>query len=57
MKTQSQNQFNKISSANESLDGQEPQPALKESSNGQSKTFGLVDLWNIHRQRKTLLIR
>lgn len=50
MKKQADNQFNKAGNAmNES--------PVKSTLNNQSKTFGLVDLWNIHRQRKTLIVR
>ena len=50
------NLFNTISeTAGTSLTGHAGSASTKE--NGPSKTFSSVDMWNIHRQKKTLVIR
>ena len=53
MNTQSQTLFNQVSKTTK----QEQETPSKESVNNQSKTFSTVDMWNIQRQRKTIVIR
>ncbi len=58
MKTQSQNLFKVTGkTSTDSLNSLVPEPGVKSVNNSQSKTFSSVDLWNIHRQRKTIVIR
>lgn len=51
MKTQSQNLFKEINKTTAS------QENLVKETGIQSKTFSAADMWNIHRQRKTTVIR
>ena len=53
MKTESQMLFNQVN--NETKQETEIQP--KDSVNNQVKTFSTVDMWNIQRQRRTIVIR
>lgn len=58
MKTQSQTLFNKMGkTVTENQAAGVEETLVKESSNNHRKTFGAVDMWNIQRQRKTLVIR
>ncbi len=55
MKKQSENLFTQISKAEaENLSQQVKETIAIGFNNSQCKTFGSMDLWNIHRQRKTL---
>lgn len=51
MKTQSQTMFSKSSKS--SQEG----TTVKGVHNNQVKTFSSVDLWNIHRQRRSIIVR
>ncbi len=53
MKTQTQTQFNQVNKTT----GQAAETPVKGYGNGQQKTFGSVDMWNILRQRKSTTIR
>ena len=58
MKTQSQSLFNQLSKpAIENLTTQVSETVAKEFGNSQTKTFGVIDMWNLHRQRKTINCR
>ncbi|MFT3908030.1 MAG: hypothetical protein QM737_01280 [Ferruginibacter sp.] len=57
MKMQAQNLFQQISkTTTENLTTQVEETLAKEFHN-KPKTFSNVDLWNIHRQRRTTVIR
>lgn len=58
MKKQTQSLFNKISNTTiENLSTATEETLAKGFNNGQPRTFSAVDLWNIHRQRKTFVVR
>jgi hypothetical protein len=58
MKSLSQTLFNKAgkTTGKNSVTGMEENPE-KAISGSQSKTFSSVDMWNIHRQRRSIVIR
>ncbi|MEO8769023.1 MAG: hypothetical protein ABI402_03030 [Ferruginibacter sp.] len=58
MKMQSQNLFTQISKTTSgNVTTQVAETFAKGFNNNQAKTFRTVDLWNIHRQRRTTVIR
>ena len=54
MKKHSNTLFTQISKEEVANLTQQVKETVATGLNGQSRTFGSLDLWNIHRQRKTL---
>lgn len=54
MKKQSNNLFTQISKEETEILTQQVKETLATGLNSHSRTFGSLDLWNIHRQRKTM---
>jgi len=54
MKKQSNNLFTQISKDEVENLTQQVKETLATGLNNQTRNFGSLDLWNIHRQRKTL---
>lgn len=58
MKTQSETIFGKLNKKEiENLTTQVDETLAKEYTNNTVKTFHSVDMWNIHRRRRSLIIR
>ncbi|MFT3908031.1 MAG: hypothetical protein QM737_01285 [Ferruginibacter sp.] len=55
MKAQSQTQFNQVNKT--TTDSLNIETGVKGTKNGSHKTFSSADLWNIQRQRKSIVIR
>ena len=54
MKNQSNNLFTPISKEELANLTQQVKETVATGLNGHTRTFGSLDLWNIHRQRRTL---
>ena len=54
MKKQSNNLFTQISKEDVENLSQQVKETLATGLNNQGRNFGSLDLWNIHRQKKTL---
>ena len=57
MKKQSQTLFNKIGKTSTDSLNAMGETIVKVLNNGQAKTFSSADLWNIQRQRRSIVIR
>ena len=58
MKTQTQTQFNQVNkTSTDGLNTEVGEVVTKGIKNGSTKTFSSADLWNIQRQRRTIVIR